>query len=80
MKQKQYTPREKLICDWIDKTNYLIQYRLWKIFVGIGTVVDRNIEKIIFFKKTLGLKNFEILIHTRKVKTKMKVEIIFENS
>ena len=41
MKPKNYTKTKKLICDWIDKKNYFIHYRMLKFFVRPGMIVDR---------------------------------------
>ena len=44
-----YTQNKKLICDWSDKKNYLIPYRMLKFFVRHGMIVDK-IHEIISFK------------------------------
>ena len=55
-----YTQTKKLICDWSDKKNYLVPYRMLKFYVGHDMVVDKNHE-IISFKQNKWLekcKNF----------------------
>ena len=36
VKPNNYTQNRKLICDWIDKKNYLIQSRMLKFYVRHG--------------------------------------------
>ena len=50
MKPKNYTKAKKLICDWTDKKNYLVDYRILKFYVRHGMVVDK-IHEIISFKE-----------------------------
>ena len=53
---KNYTNFKKLICDWSDKKNYLVQYRMLKFYVRHGMVVDK-IHEIISFKQSKCLEN-----------------------
>ena len=39
------TQTKKLICDWSDKKNYLIRYRMLKVYVRHGMIVDKVHEK-----------------------------------
>ena len=48
IKPKNYTKSKKLICDWTDKKNYLIHYRMLKFYVRHGTVVEKIHENISF--------------------------------
>ena len=41
---------QKLICDWTDKKNYLIQYRMLKFYIRHGMVVDK-FQEIISFRQ-----------------------------
>ena len=41
IKPHTYTQTKKLICDWSDKNNYLVQYRMLKFYVRHGMVVDK---------------------------------------
>ena len=50
-KPKNYTKSKKLICDWYDNKNYLIQYRMLKFYVRHGMVVEKILE-IISFKQS----------------------------
>ena len=51
-----YTQTKKLICDWGDKKNYLIHYKMSKLFVRHGMVVDKVHEKV-DLNKINGWKN-----------------------
>ena len=59
IKPKNYTKSKKLICDWVDKKKYLIQYRMLKVYVGHVMVV----EKLFHLNKASGWKNILFLIH-----------------
>ena len=49
IKPENFTKSKKLICDWTDKKKYLIYYRMLKIYVGHGMIVEK-IHEIISFK------------------------------
>ena len=51
IKPDTYTQTKKLICDWSDKKNYLIHYRMLKIYVRHRMVVDR-VHNVISFKQS----------------------------
>ena len=46
-----YTQNKKLLCDWSDKKNYLIYYRMLKSYVRHGMVVDK-VHEIISFRQS----------------------------
>ena len=46
-----YTKKKKLICDWSDKKNYFLHYRMLKFYIRHGMIVDR-IHEIISFKQS----------------------------
>ena len=52
---KNYIKSKNLTCDWTDKKNYLIHYRVLKIYVRLGMVVEK-IHEIISFKRSKWLK------------------------
>ena len=56
IKPDSYTQCKKLICDWTDKKNYLIHYRMLKFYVRHGMIVDK-IHEIISFKQSKWLKS-----------------------
>ena len=64
IKPKNYTTPKKLLCDWTDKNNYLIHYRMLKIHVRHGMIVEKILE-IISFKQSKWLQNF-INFNTQK--------------
>ena len=67
IKPKNYAKSKKLICDWTDKKIYLIHYRLLKIYVRHGTVVDK-IQEIVSFKQSNWLEKY-INFNTQKRNT-----------
>ena len=64
IKPKNYTKAKKLICDWSDKKNYLIHYRILKFYVRHGMVVEK-IHEIISFKQSKWLEKY-ISFNTQK--------------
>ena len=41
-----YTEIKRLICDWSDKKDYLIHYKMLELYVRNGTVVEIFLEII----------------------------------
>ena len=67
MKQIQpenYAKSKKLLCDWTDKKNYLVHYRMLKFYVRHGMIVDK-IHEIISFKQSKWLQKY-INFNTQK--------------
>ena len=64
IKPENYTKSKKLICDWTDKKNYLVHYRMLKFYVRHGMVVEKNHE-IISFKQSRWLESY-ISFNTQK--------------
>ena len=54
----------KFVCDWTDKKNYLVHYRMLKFYVRHGMVVDK-IHEIISFKQSNWLEKY-INFNTQK--------------
>ena len=52
-----YTQNKKLICDWSDKKNYLIHYRMLKFCIRNGMIVDK-VHDIISFKQSRWLEKY----------------------
>ena len=50
-----YTQTKKLIWDWSDKKNYLIQYRMQKFYVRHGMVIEK-VHNVISFEQSKWLK------------------------
>ena len=53
------TQIKKMICDWSDKKNYLVQYRMLKSYVRHGMIVDK-VHDIISFKQSKWLEKYLI--------------------
>ena len=52
-----YVQSSKLICDWSDKKNYLVHYRMLKFYIRHGMIVD-EIHDIISFKQSRWLEKY----------------------
>ena len=52
-----YTQNKKLICDWSDKKNFLVQYRMLKFYVRHGMIVDK-VHSVISFKQSKWLQKY----------------------
>ena len=64
IKPENYTKSKKLICDWSDKKKYLIHYRMLKVYIRHGMIVEKNHE-IISFKQSKWLESY-ISFNTQK--------------
>ena len=64
IKPDTYIQTSKLICDWSDKKNYLIHYRMLKFYVRHSMIVDK-VHDIISFKKSRWLEKY-INFNTQK--------------
>ena len=64
IKPENYTKSTKLICDWTDKKNYLIHYRMLKFYVRHGMIVEK-VHEIISFKQSKWLESY-ISFNTQK--------------
>ena len=64
IKPDNYTSTKKLICDWSDKKNYLIHYRMLKFYIRHGMLVDK-IHNIISFRQSRWLEKY-INFNTQK--------------
>ena len=53
IKPDTYIQTSKLICDWSDKKNYLVHYRMLKFYVRHGMIVDK-VHNVISFKQSRG--------------------------
>ena len=51
---KNYVSHKKLICDWTDKRNYLIHYRMLKFYIKHGIKI-KQVHSIISFKQNKWL-------------------------
>ena len=64
IKPDTYTQTKKIICDWSDKKIYLIHYRMLKIYVRHGMIVDK-VHEITSFKQSKRLEKY-INFNTQK--------------
>ena len=64
IKPDNYTSTKKLICDWSDKKNYLVHYRLLKFYIRHGMIIDK-IHNVISFKESRWLEKY-INFNTQK--------------
>ena len=63
-KPDTYTSTKKLICDWSDKKNYLVHYRMLKFYIRHGMIVDK-IHTVISFRQSRWLEKY-ISFNTKK--------------
>ena len=66
-----YTQTRKLICDWSDRKNYLVHYRMLNFYVTHGMVVN-EVHTVISFKQSICLEKY-ISFNTQK-RNKAKIE------
>ena len=64
IKPDTYIQTSKLICDWSDKKNYLVHYRMLKFYIRHGMIVDK-IHNIISFRQSRWLEKY-INFNTQK--------------
>ena len=64
IKPDTYIQTIKLICDWSNKRNYLLHYRMLKFYVRHGMIADK-VHEIISFKQSEWLKKY-INFNTQK--------------
>ena len=57
VKQPNYKPTEKLMCDLTNKYNYMMHYRMFKFYTQIGMKVTK-IHTIYRFKQSLWLEKY----------------------
>ena len=78
IKPKNYVKSKKLICDWIDKKNYLVHCRMLKFFIRHGMVIDK-IHEIISFKQSKWLEKYINFNTLKRNKAKKDFEKDFYN-
>ena len=69
VKQSNYKPTEKLMCDLTNKYNYMMHYRMFKFYTQIGMKVTK-IHTIYRFKQSLWLEKY--INHNTQKRTKAK--------
>ena len=60
-----YTQNKKLICHWSDKKIYLIHYRMLKVYVRHGKIVDK-VHDIISFRQSRWLEKYKNFITQKR--------------
>ena len=69
VKQPNYKPTEKLMCDLTNKYNYMMHYRIFKFYTNLGMKVTK-IHTIYRFKQSLWLEKY--INHNTRKRTKAK--------
>ena len=69
VKQPNYKPTEKLMCDLTNKYNYMMHYRMFKFYTNLGLKVTK-IHMIYRFKQSLWLEKYNN--HNTQKRTKAK--------
>ena len=64
IKPNTHLQTSRLICDWSDDKNYLIHYRMLKLYIRHGMIVDK-VHDIISFKQSRWLEKY-INFNTQK--------------
>ena len=64
IKPDTYKQTSKFICDWSNKKNYLVHYRMLKFYIRHGMIVD-EVHEIISFKQSRWLEKY-IYFNTQK--------------
>ena len=54
---KIYVSHKKIICDWTDKRNYLIHYRMLKFYIRHGMKINK-VHSVISFKQSNWLEKY----------------------
>ena len=57
IKTDTFRQTKKVICDWSDKKNYLVHYRMLKFYLRHGMIVDK-VHNIISFRQSRWLKKY----------------------
>ena len=73
IKPDTYTQTKKLICDWSDKKNYLVHYRMLKFYIRHGMIVDK-FHSVISFKQSRWLESYMNFIRQKRNKAKNDLE------
>ena len=73
IKPNTYIQNSKLICDWSDKKNYLIHYRMLKFYIRHGMIVDK-VHNIISIKQNKWLEKYNNFNTQKRNKAKNDFE------
>ena len=78
IKPDNYNSTKKLICDWSDKKNYLVHYRMLKFYIRHGMIIDK-VHNIISFKQNKWLEKYISFNTQKRNKAKNDFEKDFYN-
>ena len=78
IKPETYNQTKELICDWSDKKNYLVLYRMLKFYIRHGMIVEK-VHNIISFKQCWWLKKYISFNTQKRNKAKMILKRISIN-
>ena len=76
IKPDTYIQTSNLICDWSNKKNYLIHYRMLKFYIRHGMVVDK-IHNIISFRQSRWFEKYIDFNTQKRNKAKNDFEKVF---
>ena len=68
-----YSQTKKIICDWSDKKNYLVHYRIMKFYVRHGMAVEK-FRIVISSHKCKWLEKYIIFYTQKRNKAKSEFE------
>ena len=68
-----YTQTKNLLCDWTDKTNYLIHYRMLNFFVTYG-MLDDKVDEVFSCRQSECLEKFIVFNRQKRNKAKKEFE------
>ena len=73
IKPQTYNQTMKLICDWSDKKNYLVHYRMLKFYVRHGMIVEK-LHNVISFEQSWWLEKYLSFITQKSFRVKNEFE------
>ena len=73
IKTKKFTEAKKLICDWSGKKNNSVKYRMLKVYVRHGVIIDK-IYEIISFNPRKSLEKYIYFILQKRNRAKNDFE------
>ena len=73
IKTDTYTQTKKLICDWSDKKNYLVHYRMLNFYNRHGMIVEK-VHSVISYKQSRWLERYKSFNTQKRNKAKNDFE------
>ena len=65
IKPDTYIQTKKLICDWSDKKNYLLQYSMLNFYIRHG-MIDDKVHNVLSFKQSKWLEKYMKFYYSEK--------------